>query len=191
MSGTITAEEPPSTSTRVEGASRTTEKSAARETSKAQEIGSTENISLAEKMRAAFEEKPSKYWRDPPKGTSGNAAYMVLYVNINDIRAWSQLYGPAPAVALATFGRKSVWKMQAELLGRPGRPGPGDSGDPDNPNDPGGSGSPGDAGDPNAPYCPGRINDPAAEEYKRTIEAESGRITVSVCILIGEPHHRE
>jgi hypothetical protein len=168
-----------------------------------QEMDSTQNISLAEKVGAAFEGRKSEYRLFSPKGTRdwldeaedatnfwsiGNAAYMVLYVNINDIRAWRLLYGRAPAVALAIFGRKSVWKMQAELLGRPGRPGPGGSGDPEDSNDPGGSGNPGGAGDPDGPRG---TNDPAAEEYKRTIEAESGRITVSVRISIKEPHCRE
>lgn len=108
----------------------------------------------------------------------GNAVYEAFHGNINDIRAWRLLYGLTPAIVLAMFGRKSVWKMQAELLGRPGRPDPGDSGDPDDPSGPGGAwGRPG-------------LNE-AAKEYQRTIEAESGRIGVSVCISTREPKPRD
>ena len=185
MSRAIAVEVQPSTIAIPESTSPTAEKSAASKAKKEQETGSTKNISLAQKVREALGKGSNEYRRFSPKGCqtkeegatsllgTGNAAYMFLYVNINDIRAWRQLYGTAPAVALATFGRKSVWKMQAQLLGRPGRPGPGDSGDPDDPDNPGGPGG----------ACGRRgINDPAAEEYKRTIEAESGRIGVSVCI---------
>ena len=195
MSGTTTV--PTSNATTMEGSSPTAEKSAASETNKEQEMGSTKDIVLVEEVRAVFGEESNEYRLFSPRGRKtgqtkqedatnfwsiGNAAHMVLYVNINDIRVWRQIYGPASAVALATFGRKSVWKMQAELLGRPGRPGPGDSGDPDGPDDPG---SPGGAGGPDG------TNDPAAKEYKRTIEAESSRITISVCVSIGEAKHRD
>ena len=176
------------------------ERSAASKANKEQE---TSIIILAQKVRKAIGEDSTEYQLYFPKGCQtekedattllsiGNAAYQVLYVNINDIRAWRQVYGAAPAVVLATFGRKSVWKMQAELLGRPS---PGDSGDPDDPDDPDNPGGPGRA------WGRHGTNDLAAEEYKRTIDAESLRIGVSVCssnwrtktqsmTSIG-PHHR-
>ncbi len=194
MSGTTTAEEPPTNISAMEGKSPTAEKSAAIETNREQEMGSTRKISPAETVSVALGEESNQYRLLFPqeRGTSqtiqaeatkfwsiSNAAHKVLYVNINDTRAWRRLYGPAPAIALATFGRKSVWKMQAELLGRPGGPDPGDSGNPGDPGSPGGAGG------------PRGTNDPAAEEYKGTIEAESGRITISVCISIKEPDYRE
>ena len=178
------AREPPSTTAPPESKSPTSEGSGASNANNEKGTGSTNNISLAEKVREALEKGSCGYELYTPKRREtkegattllsiGSAAYEVLYVNINDIRAWSHVYGTASAVVLATFGRKSVWKMQAELLGRPGRPGPGGSGDPDDPDDPEGAGG-----------AWGRrgTNDPAAEEYKRTIETESQRIGVSVCI---------
>ncbi len=177
--------EPPSTNAPPESKSPTSEESGASNANKEQGTGSTNIISLAEKVREALEKGSNGYelytpksWETKEEGATillsiGSAAYKVLYVNINDIRAWSHVYGTAPAVVLATFGRKSVWKMQAELLGRPGRPGPGGSGDPEDPDDPEG---------PGGAWSHRGTNDPAAEEYKRTIETESQRIGVSVCI---------
>ena len=193
MPGAIAIEAQPRTITPAE-------RSAASKANKEQE---TSIIILAQKVRKAIGEDSTEYKLYFPKGCQteeedattllsiGNAAYQVLYVNINDIRAWRQVYGATPAVVLAIFGRKSVWKMQAELLGRPG---PGDSGDPDDPDDPDNPGGPGRA------WGRHGSNDLAAEEYKRTIDAESLRISVSVCISnlkmktqsmtsIG-PHHR-
>ena len=185
MSRVIVAGEPPSTTAPPESKSPTSEGSGASNANNEKRTGSTNNISLAEKVREALEKGSCGYelYTPKPRETKeegattllsiGSAAYKVPYVNINDIRAWSHVYGTASAVVLATFGRKSVWKMQAELLGRPGRPGPGGSGDPDDPDDPEGPGG--------AWGRRGTI-DPAAEEYKRTIETESQRIGVSVCI---------
>ena len=179
MTSTSTVEEKPTT------IDPPTEQSAAEKAYKEQEIDLNRSIILAQKVRNALGKGSKEYelysrkdWQTEDEGATilfsiGNAAYKVLYVNINDIRAWRHVYGAAPAVVLATFARKSVWKMQAELLGRPGRPGPGDYGDPDDPDDPGGSGG---------AWGRHRTYDPAAEEYKRTVEAESTRIGVAVCI---------
>lgn len=192
MALTTAVNNPASTTTRLEDRSHRGEKSSAEET---QETRSPEGIRLAAEVHAAFREGSEQFWLLPLHGTSDRStrievattfqsiaevAYMVLSVNINDIRAWSKLYGPAPTLALVVLGRKTVWKMQAELLGRPGRPSPNDSGDPDDPSDRGGFGG----HDPDGPYLPGRTNFLAEEEYKRTIEAESGRITIAVCISI-------
>ena len=153
-----------------------------------------ENISLAERVNAAFKQESDEYrlcfqaqqkTSQTNQGVAtnllsiGSAVYEAFYGTINDIRAWRLLYGPSPAIFLATFGRKSVWKMQAELLGRPGRPNPGDFGDPDDP------------GGPDNSWGRFGPNDRAAEEYKRTIEAESGRIGVSVRISTAEPRLRD
>ena len=183
MAGAIVVEVQPRT------IAPTVKQSAFSNSHKEQETGSisniVRNINLAQKVRETLGKASNEYQLYSPKGCQtktedattllsiGNAAYKVLYVNINDIRAWRLVYGAAPAIVLATFGRKSVWKMQAELLGRPGRPGPGDSGDPDDPDDP---------GDPGGAWGRRATNDPAAEDYKRTIEAESVRIGVSVRI---------
>ena len=148
--------------------------SATPEKSVEQETRSAERINRAAMAGVAFKQASNKYPLLFPKQEKTSRIFEVFQVSINDIRAWRLLYGPITAVVLAIFGRKSVWKMQAELLGRPGRPDPGDSGDPDHP------GGPGDA------WCRHGPNDRAAEEYKRTIEAESGRIGVSVGILTGE-----
>ena len=164
------------------------------EKSAEQAMGSAGNISLEKRVNAAFQGESDEYQQffqaqyQTQQKTSqtkqegatnllsiGNAVYEAFYGNINDIRAWNLLYGPIPALVLTIFGRKSVWKMQAELLGRPGWPDPGDSGDPDDPD------GPDDA------WGRFRPHDRAAEEYKRTIEAESGRIGVAVCISTGEP----
>ena len=184
MSRAFTVEVQPSTTAVLESKSPTSVESGASNGNKEQGTGSTNSIRLAEKVRDAIEKANGyelyipKTWQTKEEGAAtllsiGSPAYKVLY---NDIRAWSHVYGTAPAVFLATFGRKSVWKMQAELLGRPGRPGPGGLGDPDDPDDPddpeGLGGAWGRRG----------TNDPAAEEYKRTIETESQRIGVSVCI---------
>ena len=149
------------------------------EKSAEQETGSAEKISRAAIADAAFKQASYKYPLLFPTQEKTSRIFEVFHGSINDIRAWRLLYGPTTAIVLAMFGRKSVWKMQAELLGRPGRPDPGDSGDPDNP------GGPGDAWGRHGP------NDRAAEEYKRTIEAESGRIGVSVGISTGELNWRD
>lgn len=168
------------TSNRLESKSGTDEKSSARK-------------SQAVKARRAFQEKPEQIWLHSSKGalhwssriedatifrSIAEVAWVVLSVNINDIRAWSELYGLVPTLALATLGRKTIWKMQAELLGRTVRPSRLCSGGPDNPSDPGGGGG----HDPGGPYLHDRSNALAEEEYKRTVEAESGRINVSVCV---------
>ena len=152
----------------LESTSATPEKSAEQETR------SAERISRAAMADAAFKHASNKYPLLFPTQEKTSRIFEVFQGSINDIRAWRLLYGPTTAIVLAIFGRKSVWKMQAELLGRPGRPDPGDSGDPDDP------GGPGDAWGRHGP------RDRAAEEYKRTIEAESGRIGVSVGISTGE-----
>ena len=185
MSGVIVAREPPSTTAPVESKSPPSEGSGASNANNEKGTGLTNNISLAQKLREALGKEPNEYqvyslkgFQTKEEGATNllsvvNAAYKVLYLNINDIREWRQVYGAAPAVVLAIFGRKSVWKMQAELLGRPGRPSPGDSGDPYDPDDPDG---------PGGAWGRRGMNDPAAEEYKRTIEAEILRIGVAVCI---------
>ena len=184
------AGEPPSTTAPPESKSPTSEGSGASNANNEKGTGSTNNISLAQKLRKALGKESNDYQVYPLKGfqtneegatnllSIGNAAYKVLYLNINDIREWRQVYGTAPAVVLAIFGRKSVWKMQAELLGRPDRPSPGGSGYPYDPDDPDG---------PGGAWGRRGMNDPAAEEYKRTIEAEILRIGVTVCISNWRP----
>jgi hypothetical protein len=145
---------------------------------------------LANKIVAEFtneDSKKNKYRQFSPyesKKSNWEVVFLPLSVNLDDIKAWNFLYGPALAITLAAFGSKSVWQMQAELLGRPG---PGGS-DPGGPGDPAGGGDP---GGPGGPCCPGEIVDQAAEDYKKTLEAESGRISFSVCIPIRQPYCRE
>ena len=102
-----------------------------------QETGSAGIFSLEDRVNAAFKEESltdqyrrifqaqqmtqQKTSQTNQEGATnllsiGSAVYEVFYGNIKDIRAWSLLYGPIPALVLAIFGRKSVWKMQAELL---------------------------------------------------------------------------
>ena len=179
MTSAITVEEKPT------NIAPQTEQSAEEKANKEQEIDLNRSIILAEAVRHALGKGSEVYQLYTPRRREtkeegattlwsiGSAAHKVPYVNINDIRAWSHVYGTASAVVLATLGRKSVWKMQAEMLGRPGRPGPGGSGEPDDPDDPEG---------PGGAWGRRGTDDQAAEEYKRTIETESQRIGVSVCI---------
>lgn len=153
--------------------------SATDEKSTEQKTGSAKSISRAKMVDAAFEQGPEEYRLFFPMQEKTSRIFDGFHGSIDDMRAWRLLYGPTTAIVLAIFGKKTVWKMQAELLGRPGRPDPGDSGDPDNP------GGGGDAWGRHGP------NDRAAKEYKRTIEAESGRIGVSVCISTGERRSRD
>jgi hypothetical protein len=43
-------------------------------------------------------------------------AALALYVSYDDFRVWHRLYGPVGAVLVATFAKKSIWKLQAEVL---------------------------------------------------------------------------
>lgn len=43
-------------------------------------------------------------------------AALALYVSYDDFRVWNRLYGPVGAVFVATLAKKSIWKLQAEVL---------------------------------------------------------------------------
>ena len=43
-------------------------------------------------------------------------AYEVTYYSFADPITWIQLYGPVSGLAVAMFGNKSVWRMQADVL---------------------------------------------------------------------------
>ncbi|KAK3347103.1 hypothetical protein B0T25DRAFT_485306 [Lasiosphaeria hispida] len=118
----------------------------------------------------------------------------VFFVIADDIRVLFRLYSAPAALALVLFGRKSIWKTQARVLGsrfkRPRRGGSGD--DPgDDPHDSDGSDGVGDPGgdkrvrggelrERRPRVCRG---DPAAEEYTKMVEGESTRIGVSGSII--------
>jgi hypothetical protein len=113
----------------------------------------------------------------------------------DDIRTWFYLYSAPAALALVLFGKKSIWKTQARVLGsRLKRLRSGGSGD-DLGDDLYGSNCSSDVRDPSGNkrarsgglgerrprVCRG---DPAAEAYAKMVESESTRIGVSV----GPPH---
>lgn len=47
---------------------------------------------------------------------SANLVALALYVSYDDFRVWNRLYGPVGAILVATFAKKSIWKLQAEVL---------------------------------------------------------------------------
>ena len=169
---------------------------------KTQGLHSSEGGRIALQVRAAIENESEQFWLNSLNQTSpwstqtedaaifqsiAEVILTALRVNVNNIRAWSKIYGPAQTLALVLLGRKTVWKLQAELLGRRDRPFPDDSGDPGDPDDFGNS----DGHDPEDPGLPGRTYNRAEKEYKKTIEAESGRITISVRNLTKKTDSKE
>lgn len=114
--------------------------------------------------------------------------------SFQDVATWFHVYGGPSALALALFGRKSIWKTQARVLatwrprrGKSGRtgsgpdPGPGPGPGPDPDPDP--WGRPDDSGDgrrrKGRQYC-ACAADQVEQEYQKMIEGESTRIGVSV-----------
>jgi hypothetical protein len=47
---------------------------------------------------------------------SGNSVVLAMHVVYDDFRVWNRLYGTAGAVAVASLSKKSVWRLQAEVL---------------------------------------------------------------------------
>jgi hypothetical protein len=43
-------------------------------------------------------------------------AVLALYVSYDDFRVWNHLYGPVGAISIAALAKKSIWKLQAEVL---------------------------------------------------------------------------
>jgi hypothetical protein len=108
-----------------------------------------------------------------------------LHAVIDDFRTWYDLYGLREALVLWLLARKSVWKMQARVLGyrpksRANRPGT----DRDDSDDPFDSSDPDDSDDSEGFVGQKRVyRGSAAQEYKDTVENESNRITVAVSYL--------
>lgn len=158
-------------------------------------LGSPENIptpgeaivdseNLKTKFENAIEKLDLRYWDEKPlsphKAIGGfHTVLDPFIVSVDDVRAWYKLYGGFWTTALVLFGRKSVWKMQARVLGQIPRRGPAGG----NPGDPGDD----DPYDSDDDFGDGRVGrdahdggDYAAEEYSRLVQGESTRIGVSV-----------
>ncbi|KAK4184642.1 hypothetical protein QBC35DRAFT_466292 [Podospora australis] len=123
---------------------------------------------INDKVLAAFEQEPIKYWLD--QGTSHGQDGLFFSMR-DEYRTLTRLYGPLQAIALVLLCSRSVWNMQARVLGRHG---PAydtweDHGQPDDV----------DPVDPDYK----RATDSVAGEYNKTVEVESIRVSVTAGII--------
>jgi hypothetical protein len=140
-----------------------------KEANPAEEARTQEAAVIALVLEKLFSEEGT-YWLSKRKGViriwvHADLILVPLYVAFDDLRAWTRLYGATAAIALASFGSKSIWKMQTEVLS--GFNGSGDAGGSATLGSGGGSGGPDDM-------------DSTAVEFKKITQDESSRIGVSV-----------
>lgn len=86
-------------------------------------------ITIETTLRNIAESDQGRYWTAAEKSWVSSTEWTVArfvvvsgYLAADDLRAWVRAYGPTGGLAIATFGNKSVWKVQAKLLGDPEPP---------------------------------------------------------------------
>ena len=121
---------------------------------------------------------------NPPFNPLGSGL-TALRIEARDFSSWIKLYGPLGTIAMGTFGKKSVWKTQVEVLSSPHQLESIDDNVRNNDRDGGGGG--GDGPPPwelllisFSPVSETAFATKMPESSKEIVQLESNRISISV-----------